>query len=262
MFELSVLNLSAFDISLLLACALIAGLVDSIMGGGGMIQVPALFAVLPGFPPPTLLSVNKFASVIGTIGATIQYARANKSPWGLVIISCIAAFIASVCGAYLVTQIPTQWLRSTLPFLLIALLVFSIKSNAGLVHAPKHPPHRQKAIASTGAGVIGFYDGFLGPGAGAFYKMLYTRVLGFDFLRSAAPAKFLNIASNLGALCVFIYLGYFDLRLALLMAVANLIGGQIGSKIAIKHGNAFIRKAFFILVTVLIIKTFYDAFLK
>jgi uncharacterized membrane protein YfcA len=256
------LELSAFDLSLLLACALFAGLVDSIMGGGGMIQVPALFAVLPGFPPATLLSVNKFGSIVGTIGSAIQYGRVNKSPWGLVIFSSAFAFFASVAGAYLVTQIPTQWLKSALPFLLLALLIFNIRSNAGLIHAPKHQHHKQKAIASTGAGIIGFYDGFLGPGAGAFYKMLYTRVLGFDFLRAAAPAKCLNIASNLGALCVFFYLGFFDWQLGLLMASANLVGGQIGTKIAIKHGNTFIRKAFFILVTILIVKTFYDAFLQ
>jgi uncharacterized membrane protein YfcA len=255
-------ELSAFDLSLLLACALFAGLVDSIMGGGGMIQVPALFAVLPGFPPATLLSVNKFSSIVGTIGSAIQYSRANKSPWGLVIISSAFAFFASVAGAYLVTQLPTQWLRGTLPFLLLGLLIVNIKSSAGLIHEPKHQHRKQKAIASTGAGIIGFYDGFLGPGAGAFYKLLYTRVLGFDFLRSAAPAKCLNIASNLGALCVFVYLGYFDWELGLLLASANLIGGQIGTKIAIKRGNAFIRKGFFILVTVLIIKTFFDAFLK
>ncbi|MBU3587533.1 TSUP family transporter [Polynucleobacter sp. 31A-FELB] len=256
------LELSTFDLGLLLACALFAGLVDSIIGGGGMIQVPALFAVLPGLPPATLLSVNKFGSIVGTIGSAIQYSRANKSPWGLVIISSAFAFFASVAGAYLVTQLPTEWLRGALPFLLIALLIFNIKSSAGLVHAPKHDHHKQKAIASTGASVIGFYDGFLGPGAGAFYKLFYTRVLGFDFLRSAAPAKFLNIASNLGALCVFFYLGYFDWKLGLLMASANLVGGQIGTKIAIKHGNAFIRKGFFILVTILIIKTFYDAYLR
>lgn len=256
------LELSIFDLSLLFACALTAGLVDSIIGGGGMIQVPALFSFLPGFPPATLLSVNKFASSVGTIGSAIQYARANKSPWGLVAVSSSVAFFASVGGAYLVTQLPTQWLRSALPFLLLALLIFNIKSNAGLVHAPKHQHHKQKAIASTGAGIIGFYDGFLGPGAGAFYKLLYTRIMGFDFLRAAAPAKFLNIASNLGALCVFFYLGYFDWKLGILMAIANLVGGQIGTSIAIRHGNTFIRKGFFILVTILIIKTFYDAFLK
>jgi len=256
------LELSVFDLSLLFACALFAGLVDSIIGGGGMIQVPALFAFLPGYPPATLLSVNKFGSIVGTIGSAIQYSRVNKSPWGLVIISSGFAFFASVAGAYLVTQLPTAWLRGALPFLLLALLIFNIKAGAGLIHAPKHQPRQQKVIASTGAGIIGFYDGFLGPGAGAFYKLLYTRILGFDFLRTAAPAKCLNIASNLGALCVFFYLGYFDWKLGLLLAGANLIGGQIGTQIAIKKGNTFIRKGFFILVTILIIKTFYDAFLK
>lgn len=256
------LELSVFDLSLLFACALLAGLIDSIIGGGGMIQVPALFAFLPSFPPATLLSVNKFASSIGTIGSAIQYARANRSPWGLVIISSSVAFFASIGGAYLVTQVPTQWLRGALPFLLIALLIFNIKSSAGLIHAPKHQHRKQKAVASAGAGIIGFYDGFLGPGAGAFYKLLYTRIMGFDFLRAAAPAKFMNISSNLGALCVFLYMGFMDWKLGILMGIANLIGGQIGTKIAIEHGNTFIRKGFFILVSILIVKTFYDAFLK
>lgn len=256
------LDLSFFDITLLLACALFAGLVDSIIGGGGMIQVPALFAVLPGFPPATLLSMNKLASIVGTIGSAFQYARTNQSPWGLVIISSSAAFFASVAGAYLLTQVPNEWLRGALPFILVVMLIINLRSSSGLTHAPKHQPRQEKIIASSGAGMIGFYDGFLGPGAGAFYKMLYTRALGFDFLRAAAPAKFLNIASNLGALCVFLYLGYMNWPLALMMAVTNLIGGQIGTRIAIKHGNSFIRQAFFILVTILIIKTFYDAYLQ
>ena len=255
------IDLSLVDIVLLLICALMAGLIDSIIGGGGMIQVSALFSFLPGFTPATLMSVNKMASIVGTTGSALQYARANKSPWKLVIISSSAAFIASVAGAYLLTQIPNQWLRGALPFFLLALLIFNIKSTAGLVHAPRHQHRKQSGIASAGAAVIGFYDGFLGPGAGAFYKLLYTRVLGFDFLRSAAPSKFLNIASNLGALCVFLSMGYINWKLGIIMAIANLIGGQIGSRIAIKHGNKFIRKAFFITVTALIIKTFYDAYL-
>ncbi|SNX29350.1 hypothetical protein SAMN06295945_1721 [Polynucleobacter meluiroseus] len=247
---------------MLLICALMAGLIDSVIGGGGMIQVPALFAFVPGFPAATLMSVNKMASIVGTTGSALQYTRANRSPWKLVVLASLAAFCASVGGAYLLTQIPSQWLRAALPFFLLALLIFNLQSNAGLIHAPKHQHRKQSAIASIGASVIGFYDGFLGPGAGAFYKLLFTRGLGFDFLRAAAPSKFLNVASNLGALCVFLYLGFVDWRLGILLAVANFIGGQIGSRFAIKHGNTFIRKAFFITVGFLILKTFYDAFLQ
>jgi uncharacterized membrane protein YfcA len=104
-------DLSLLDICLLLLCALMAGLIDSIMGGGGMIQVPALFSFLPGYPPATLMSVNKIASLVGTSGSAFQYAKANKTPWKLVLISCSAAFLASVGGAYLLTQVPNQWLR-------------------------------------------------------------------------------------------------------------------------------------------------------
>lgn len=255
-------DLPIFDLVFLLVCALMSGFIDSIIGGGGMIQLPALFAVFPGLPPATLMSINKTASIVGTTGSAIQYSRANQSPWKLVLISSTAAFLASVMGAYLLTRVPSQWLRVALPFFLLALLIFNLKSGAGLVHAPKHQHRKQSAIASLGATVIGFYDGFLGPGAGAFYKLWYTRILGFDFLRAAAPSKFLNVASNLGALCVFLYLGYMDWKLGIFMAVANFAGGQMGSRFAIKHGNALIRKAFFITVSALILKTFYDAFIK
>jgi uncharacterized membrane protein YfcA len=254
-------DLPLFDLIFLLGCALMSGFIDAMIGGGGMIQLPALFAVFPNLAPATLMSINKTASIVGTTGAAVQYSRANQSPWKLILISSAVAFLASLLGAYLLTRIPSQWLRVALPFFLLALLIFNLRSNAGLIHAPKHQHRKQNAIASIGAGAIGFYDGFLGPGAGAFYKLWYTRMLGFDFLRAAAPAKFLNVASNLGALCVFLYLGYMDWKLGICMAVANFGGGQMGSRFAIKHGNTLIRKAFLITVTALIIKTFYDAFI-
>ena len=257
MFELSV-----FDISLLVTCALFAGLVDSIIGGGGMIQVPALFAVLPGFPPATLLSVNKFGSIVGTIGSAIQYSRANKSPWGLVIISSAFAFFASVVGAYLVTQLPTEWLRGALPFLLLALLIFNIKSSAGLIHAPKHQHHKQKAIASTGAGIIGFYDGFFGPGTGSFLVFLLVRIAGYDFLHASASAKLLNTASNLAALVLFTLKGHVWWHFVIAMAVANILGSLAGSHLAIKHGAGFVRIVFLWVVTALILKTGWDAYLR
>lgn len=250
------------DLLILGCCALLAGLVDAVSGGGGMIQVPALFSLLPGMPPATLLSINKLASLIGTTGSALQYAKTVKTPWKLVGIAASFAFLASIAGSYLVTQIPNAWLRSALPFMLLALLIFNLLSKSGLTHQPKHTHHKQTIIASAGAGSIGFYDGFLGPGAGAFYKLYFTRVMGFDFMNSAAPSKFMNIASNLGALIVFIYLGFMNWQLGLFMAAANYIGGQIGSRLAIKHGNSFIRNAFLVSVSVLIIKTFYDAYLK
>ena len=250
------------DLLILGCCALLAGLVDAVSGGGGMIQVPALFSVLPGLPPATLLSVNKLASIIGTTGSAFQYTKTVKTPWKLVGVAACFAFVASILGSYLVTQIPTTWLRNILPFMLLALLIFNLISKSGLTHEPKHAHHKQTIITSVGAGTIGFYDGFLGPGAGAFYKLYFTRILGFDFINSADPSKFMNIASNLGALIVFIYMGFINWQLGLFMALANYIGGQIGSRLAIKHGNSFIRGAFLISVSILIIKTFYDAYLK
>jgi len=148
------------DFFILGCCALLAGLVDAVSGGGGMLQVPALFSVLPGMPPATLLSVNKLASIVGTTGSALQYTKSIKTPWRLVCVAGCFAFGASVLGSYLVTQIPNSWLRSALPFILLALLVFNLISKSGLTHEPKHVHHKQTIIASIGAGSIGFYDGF------------------------------------------------------------------------------------------------------
>lgn len=117
------------------------------------------------------------------------------------------------------------------------------------------------ALASSGSGVIGFYDGFLGVGTGAFYKLLFVRGLGFSFLRAAAPAKFTNVASNVGAVVAFAVTGSIFWALGLFMAAANFAGGQLGARIALRHGNEFIRTAFYIVVSLLIAKTFKDAYL-
>jgi uncharacterized membrane protein YfcA len=159
--------------------------VDAVIGGGGMVQIPALFAFMPGVAPPPLLGTNKLASAIGTTGAAIQYARSVATPWGTVIPCMAVAFVASLAGAYAVTLIPAEPLKMALPFILAALLVYSWASGTGKQHAPTRSPAKARVIASSGSGVIGFYDGFLGAGTGAFYKLLFVRGLGFSFLNAA-----------------------------------------------------------------------------
>jgi uncharacterized membrane protein YfcA len=244
----------------LLGAAFAAGLVDSVMGGGGLIQVPALFAVFPGLAPAALLGTNKFAGCIGTLGAAVQYVRATAPRWSTVLPVVAAAFAAAVAGAYAVTLVPAGPLRKALPFLLLALLLYTALSNAGFAHQPRFGRRREAAVAAGGAGAIGFYDGFFGPGAGAFYKLFFVRALGFDFVNAAAPAKLANVASNLAAVAVFLAKGLILWKVALLMAVANFAGGQVGSRVALRYGNRLIRWAFLILVAALIVKTFEDAY--
>lgn len=243
------------------AAAFGAGVVDAVIGGGGMVQLPALFAFMPGVAPPPLLGTNKFASAIGTTGAAIQYARSTATPWSAVIPCMIVAFVAALAGAYAVMLIPAEPLKKALPFILAALLIYTWASGAGKEHAPKRSRSKAAVIASSGSSAIGFYDGFLGVGTGAFYKMLFVRGLGFSFLQAAAPAKFTNVASNVGAVVAFAVTGYIFWALGLFMAAANFAGGQLGARIALRHGNDFIRSAFYVVVSLLIAKTFKDAYL-
>ena len=240
--------------------AFAAGAVDAVIGGGGMVQLPALFAFMPGVAPPPLLGTNKFASAIGTTGAAIQYARSTDTPWRVVVPCMMVAFAAALAGAYAVTLVPAEPLKKALPFILAALLVYTWASGAGKEQAPRRSPAKA-AVASSGSGVIGFYDGFLGVGTGAFYKLLFVRGLGFSFLQAAAPAKFTNVASNVGAVVAFAVTGYIFWMLGLFMAVANFAGGQLGARIALRYGNEFIRTAFYVVVLLLIAKTFKDAYL-
>jgi uncharacterized protein len=243
------------------AAAFGAGVVDAVIGGGGMVQLPALFAFMPGVAPPPLLGTNKLASAIGTTGAAIQYARSTATPWSAVIPCMIVAFVAALAGAYAVILIPAEPLKKALPFILAALLIYTWASGAGKEHAPKRSRTKAAVIASSGSGAIGFYDGFLGVGTGAFYKMLFVRGLGFSFLQAAAPAKFTNVASNVGAVVAFAVTGYIFWGLGLFMAAANFAGGQLGARIALRYGNDFIRTAFYVVVALLIAKTFKDAYL-
>ncbi len=240
--------------------ALAAGVVDAVIGGGGMLQLPAMFAIFPGVAPAALLGTNKFASLAGTLGAAMQYARARPPRLGIVAAVVAGAFAAALLGAWAISMVPADPVRKALPIVLLALLLFTAWSDAGLLHRPRHAARRETAIAAGGAAAIGFYDGLFGPGAGAFYKLLFVRALGFDFLNAAAPAKLANVASNVAAVLLFAFHGLILWKVAPAMAVANFIGGQIGSRIALRYGNRLIRRAFLVLVAVLLAKTFRDAY--
>lgn len=251
------------DYALLGLAAFLAGVVDAVIGGGGMVQLPALFAVYPTVSPGILFGTNKLSAAVGTAGAALRYTSSVPTQWSIVVPAAIVAFVAAAIGAYAVLIVPADPLRKALPFVLLALLLYTLRSSRiGLDHAPRHSRRTEIAIATSGSSAVGFYDGFLGAGTGAFYKLLFVRGLGYDFINAAAPSKFTNVASNLGAVLVFGLGGYMYWGLALWMAVANFIGGQVGSIVALRYGSGFIRRAFIVVVFLLILKTFYDAYLK
>jgi uncharacterized membrane protein YfcA len=252
------------DISLVVAtvASAAAGFVNSIAGGGGLVSIPILLGLFPAAPPAALFGTNKAAMVCGTLQAAGSYGRHVCLPWGMLGPAIGAALVGGLAGAGLVTIVSSDWLRPLLPVMLGLVLVHTVLHHkAGRVHAPWLAPRAEAAAGTAIAGGLGLYDGFFGPGTGSFFIHLFVRLLGFDFLHAAAAAKILNAATNLGALVTFAWTGNVWWSLALPMAVANIAGSWAGSRLALRHGAAFVRGVFVAVVAALVIKTAYDVYL-
>lgn len=244
------------ETALILLASGFAGLIDAIVGGGGLILVPALFAVYPSAPPATLLGTNKCASVWGTAFATWRYSRRVDMRWHALLPAALCALLGSFIGAWNVTQVDPAFLRKLVPLILVAVLIYTlVKKDLGTTHQP-HPNRRFEQFTACAIGaVIGWYDGFFGPGTGSFFIFLFVRFLGYDFLNASASAKLLNVATNIAAITLFALKGHVWWHIGLMMAVVNVAGSLIGSHLALKHGAGFVRWAFVIVVSLLIIKT-------
>ena len=239
--------------------SLLAGLVDAIVGGGGLVLLPALFATFPQAAPATLFGTNKSASIWGTAFATLQYGRRVTLPWPALLPAALAGLLGSFAGAWAVTLVDPRLFRQALPFLLSALLLYTlVRKDMGREHAPRFAGRRQALVASGVGLVIGFYDGFFGPGTGSFLVFAWVRLLGYDFLHASASAKLINTATNLSALLLFAWQGHVWWHLALAMALANIVGSLIGTRLALRHGAGFVRQVFIVVVLGLIVKTAHD----
>lgn len=251
-----------FDLYLPLAlAALLAGLVDAVVGGGGLIQVPALFSVFPNAAPAALFGTNKLAGIFGTAMAARSYAQRYPVDWGLVVPASIAAMFGAFTGAWAVTVFPADVLRKLLPFvlLLVAIYVFRRK-QFGTVHAPILAGKGRRQRAVTVGMAMGLYDGFFGPGTGSFLVFLFVQWFGLDFLRASAAAKIVNVVCNLSALAWFIPSGQPIWLLSILMACCNIAGSMLGVSLALRRGAGFVRAVFLFVVAALIAKTSWDAF--
>jgi uncharacterized membrane protein YfcA len=236
--------------------SLLAGFIDSIVGGGGLVLVPALFSTFPTAHPATLFGTNKGASVWGTAFATVQYSRRVELPWRVLLPAALVCGVASLGGAWLVTLVSPAYFRKALPFILALVLIYTVvKKELGHTHAPRFTGWKEVLIACAIGGTIGFYDGFFGPGTGSFFVFLLVRVLGYDFLHASAGAKLLNLASNLTAIGLFAWKGHIWWHLVLGMALANVLGSWAGTHLALKHGTIFVRWVFIAVVLALIAKT-------
>jgi hypothetical protein len=243
--------------------SLLAGFVDSIVGGGGLILVPALFATFPATHPATLFGTNKGASVWGTAIATWQYSRRVEMRWAALLPAAGAGFVAAFAGAWLVTVVSPAYLRRALPVVLLAVLIYTLfRPDLGRTHTPRFSGAKEVWVAAAIGAVIGFYDGFFGPGTGSFLVFLFVRLLGYDFLSASASAKLINTATNVAALILFVAKGHIWWHLVVAMALANVLGSLLGTRLALKHGTGFVRVVFIVVVSALILKTGYDAFLR
>ncbi|HEX9080957.1 MAG TPA: TSUP family transporter [Holophagaceae bacterium] len=243
-------------LSLLMLAALLAGFIDAVVGGGGLITVPALLLGLPaGTPMPTLLGTNKVVAVTGTTMAAGTFLRSRTLDWREMVLPVLASATGASGGVWLTYHIHSDFMRPLMLGLLVAMLAFTLlKPDLGSLHAPRYGLAHQRGLAAAIAVGLGFYDGFFGPGTGSVLIFLFVAILGFDFLRSSALAKAVNWASNITAMGLFVWRGSWLPGVALSMAAANGVGGWLGAHVALNRGSRWVRAVFIGVVGILILR--------
>jgi len=241
----------------LFGTGLVAGFVDAIAGGGGLITVPVLLAT--GMPPQDALGTNKFQSSCGTSLATWQYARHGLLRWPELWRGVLATLVGAALGAWAVTRVSADFLKPAIPVLLAGIAVYLwVRPDLGREARPARMPASRFALLFGLA--IGFYDGFFGPGTGSFWMVACVLALGLDLLRATAYTKAMNLASNLAALAVFIAADHVRFSVGLTMAAGQLAGGHLGARAAIRGGSRFIRPLFLAMVIALAAKLLWESF--
>jgi len=247
--------------SLIFLCgfAFLAGFIDSVAGGGGLVQVPALFVLMPGVPAATLLGTNKFASIWGTLFATIQYSRQVPISLRATLPTCAAAVVFGFAGARTVANVPPDFLRPLILVLLASVLVYTLwRKDLGALHAPKLSQRQEVWMGLATGAAIGFYDGFFGPGTGSFLIIAFVGLFGFSFLAASASAKAVNVITNGAALAYFATHGHVLYGVAAPMALCNLAGAFVGTRLALKLGSRFVRAVFVLVVSALMARYAWD----
>jgi hypothetical protein len=251
-------DITQVTIFFLILAAFSAGLVDAIAGGGGLIQLPALLIGLPQASTVEVLGTNKVASIFGTSASALTYRRSVKTDAIFLATMALPAFFGSVLGALSASLIPTQSMRPIVFSLLVAVAIYTWrKPDLGSIEILRHQKNKRFLISAVAGLVIGFYDGIFGPGTGSFL-MLTLIYLGFAFLSASAIAKVVNVSTNLGAIMVFGINGAILWQVALVLAMANIVGGLLGARLAIRGGSTLIRKVFLFVTIALIIKVGID----
>lgn len=242
-------------LALLALAALAAGFVDAVVGGGGLIQLPALVLGLPGASPVHVLATNKLASICGTSVSSVTYYRRVRPHAGTFVPLMVFAFLGSFGGALVASHIPKD---SFQPIVLVVLVVVGayvlLRPEIGAATRLRFSGHRHTAAAMGAGLVIGAYDGALGPGTGSFFVFTLVGLLGYAFLEASAKARMANWATNLAALCVFVPQDAVMWRVGLVMGGCNLVGGYLGARTAVARGGRFVRVLFVVVVGAFVVR--------
>ncbi|MGD3106386.1 MULTISPECIES: sulfite exporter TauE/SafE family protein [unclassified Streptomyces] len=257
-------DISLFTLTLLCLAALAAGWIDAVVGGGGLLLLPALLVGLPHTPAAFVLGTNKSTAIVGTTAAAVTYVRKTPIDIGTALRIGAAALAGSLTGAFFAAGINSAVLRPLIMAVLLGVLAFILFRPAfGTAPAPSGPVTRRRvlvAILVAGLG-IGFYDGLIGPGTGAFLVIALAALLHMDLVTSSATAKVINVCTNVGALTMFAIQGTVLWQLGALLALFNLVGGTVGARMALKRGAGFVRGVLVIVVITLLCKLVYDQWL-
>lgn len=252
--------MTAWHIATLLLAAAGAGAVDAVVGGGGLVLLPALLVAFPATPAATLLGTNKLAAVCGTATAAGTYLRRIRVDWRILGPALGLALLCSATGAVIAGAVPAGVYRPVVIGVLAAVAILVI-ARPGLGTRPHPHPRTPARIAATIAvagGAIALYDGAVGPGTGTFLILTFTALLGVDFLHGSAMAKAVNVATNLGALVVFAAGGHVMWLLGAAMGASNMVGARLGARIALKRGARFVRAVLLVVVFGLLAKLAHD----
>lgn len=242
----------------LIAAGFIAAFIDSVVGGGGLISLPAL--LFAGLPPQLALGTNKLASTMGSLTSSISFILHGKIDKALIIKLLPLSIIGSAFGVYVVQKIPSDSLKPLILVVLILVTIYTlIKKDWGIQSTFSGMNVKKAIFAIVIVTIIGFYDGFLGGGTGSFFLFAFL-LMGFDFVQSAGNAKILNFGSNLTALIVFLFYDSIDYIYGITMGISMIAGAFIGSRVAIKKGSSYVKILFVLVSMTLIGKNVFDYF--
>jgi uncharacterized membrane protein YfcA len=253
------------EITIFLLClaAFSAGFIDAIVGGGGLIQMPAGLILLPDLPVSKVIGSLKVPAFSGTSVATFQYLKKVRLDLKLALLMMSIALVAAYLGSELLTHVSNAFMKPLLLAILVALAIYTyVKKDFGQYKPVTISKKKQYRVAVLISLIIGFYDGFIGPGTGSFLIIAFITLMGFDFLHASANAKLVNLSTNLGSITLFILKGQIIWAVALPMAASNALGGWLGAKLAISKGNDFIRIFFLVVMCGTILRFAYDVFFR